>query len=110
MNDGKLPPIAVSPYTDRIVAAVRKQDCADPLFRILEDYARACVEAALESAREDTERLDYLERTFSGMTNRERYLPVKMVWGVGCNGRTLREACDKYMYRDAAMKAAGSET
>ena len=49
----------------------------------------------------DTARLDYIERTFSGMTNRERYLPVQMIWGKGANGRTLREACDKYMARDA---------
>lgn len=49
----------------------------------------------------DTARLDYIERTFSGMTNRERYLPVRMIWGTGANGRTLREACDKYMARDA---------
>jgi hypothetical protein len=47
----------------------------------------------------DSERLDYIERTFSGMTNMERYLPVQMIWGAGCNGRTLREACDKYMKR-----------
>jgi hypothetical protein len=46
--------------------------------------------------------LDYIERTFSGMTNRERYLPVTMIWGKGANGRTLREACDKYMAKDAA--------
>jgi len=52
----------------------------------------------------DAERLDYIERTFSGMTNRERYLPVQMVWGAGANGRTLREACDKYMARAAALK------
>jgi hypothetical protein len=51
---------------------------------------------------EDSARLDYIERTFSGMTNRERYLPVTMIWGTGANGRTLREACDKYMAKDAA--------
>jgi hypothetical protein len=51
---------------------------------------------------EDSARLDYIERTFSGMTNRERYLPVTMIWGKGANGRTLREACDKYMAKDAA--------
>jgi hypothetical protein len=49
----------------------------------------------------DTARLDYIERTFSGITNRERYLPVQMIWGKGAMGRTLREACDKYMKRDA---------
>ena len=47
--DIELPPIAVSPYTDRILAAARKQDCADPLFRILEDYARANVSLATAS-------------------------------------------------------------
>ncbi len=51
---------------------------------------------------EDSARLDYIERTFSGMTNRERYLPVVMIWGKGANGRTLREACDKYRAKDAA--------
>lgn len=51
---------------------------------------------------EDSARLDYIERTFSGMTNRERYLPIVMIWGKGANGRTLREACDKYMAKDAA--------
>jgi len=60
-------------------------------------------EAALAEARRDAERLDYIERTFSGMTNRERYLPVQMIWSKGSNGRTLREACDKYMKRDAAL-------
>lgn len=54
----------------------------------------------------DAARLDYIERTFSGCTNRERYLEVRMIWGKGCNGRTLREACDKYMRRDAAIDAA----
>jgi hypothetical protein len=53
----------------------------------------------------DSARLDYIERTFSGMTNRERYLPVQMIWGKGCNGRTLREACDKYMAKEAALQA-----
>ena len=42
--DVELLPVAVSPYTDRILAAVRKQDCVDPLFRILDDYARATAE------------------------------------------------------------------
>lgn len=58
-------------------------------------------EARTVNRNSDTERLDYIERTFSGMTNRERYLPVQMIWGNGANGRTLREACDKYMKRDA---------
>lgn len=49
----------------------------------------------------DTERMDWLEKTFSGVTNRERYLPVTMGWGKGCNGRSLREAIDKYMAREA---------
>lgn len=55
---------------------------------------------------DDTARLDFIERTFSGMTNRERYLPVQMIWGKGANGRTLREACDKYRKRDAAIDQA----
>ena len=52
------------------------------------------------SANRDKARLDYMEQKFSGCTNRERYLPVQMLWGVAANGRTLREACDKYMARD----------
>jgi len=62
------------------------------------------LEAYLRELRADAERLDYIERTYSGVTNRERYLPVQMIWGKGCNGRTLREACDKYMARTALMK------
>lgn len=61
--------------------------------------------ATSDADKRDAERLDYIERKFSGMTNRERYLPVEMIWGKGCNGRTLREACDKYMDRDAAIAA-----
>ena len=57
--------------------------------------------ASIAALRADSERLNYIERTFSGMTCRERYLPVTMIWGKGCNGRTIREACDKYMKRDA---------
>ena len=62
----------------------------------------AGAESVRDRAAEDSARLDYIERTFSGMTNRERYLPVTMIWGKGANGRTLREACDKYMAKDAA--------
>jgi hypothetical protein len=70
-----------------------------------ESYSRAtAAEARADEAERDAARLDYIERTFSGMTNRERYLPVQMIWGKGANGRTLREACDKYMNRDAALK------
>ena len=65
--------------------------------------------ALLSGGGDDTARLDYIERTFSGMTDRERYLPVVMVWGKGANGRTLREACDKYMKRDAAMQSPTGE-
>jgi hypothetical protein len=72
--------------------------CADELETILRSPAFA--EMALDRAR-----LDYIERTFSGMTNRERYLPVQMIWGKGAMGRTLREACDKYMNRDEAIDA-----
>ena len=67
-------------------------------------------QAERDRAVKDSKRLDYIERKFSGMTNRERYLPVQMVWGKGCNGRTLREACDKYMTRrDAAIGATAAE-
>lgn len=33
--------VAVTPYVNRIIKAIRSQDCADPLFQILDDYARA---------------------------------------------------------------------
>jgi hypothetical protein len=69
------------------------------------DYAALLAE--LDALRADAARLDYIERTFSGMTNRERYLPVQMIWGKGCNGRTLREACDKYMARAAISAMEG---
>lgn len=71
----------------------------------VDDLADAIAEAiaALEAQGRDAERLDYIERTFAGVTSQERYLPVRMIWGKGCNGRTLREACDKYMTRDAAI-------
>lgn len=71
--------------------------------------ALATLRAELDGLRADAERLDYIERTFSGMTNRERYLPVQMIWGKGSNGRTLREACDKYMALDAARQEKGHE-
>lgn len=64
---------------------------------------------APEASAEDAARLDYIERTFSGMTNRERYLPVQMIWGKGAMGRTLREACDKYMQRDARNGNGGRD-
>lgn len=76
-------------------------------------YAREAIAAALaspsrgagalpEDVRRDAARLDWLERTFSGVTNRERYLPVQMIWGKGCNGRSLREAIDKHMVAASA--------
>ena len=68
---------------------------------------KAQLAAALARAEADAARLDYIERTFSGMTNRERYLPVQMIWGKGAMGRTLREACDKYMKRDGVLPPAG---
>lgn len=73
------------------------------------EAALATLRAELDGLRADAGRLDYIERTFSGMTNRERYLPVQMIWGKGSNGRTLREACDKYMARDAARQEKGHE-
>jgi hypothetical protein len=74
------------------------RDCFAMLVAERDALAQRCA-----AADRDAGRLDYIERTFSGMTNRERYLPVTMIWGKGCNGRTLREACDKYMKRDAAL-------
>ena len=60
------------------------------------------LQARIAELEADAERLNYIERTFAGCTTQDRYLPIRMVWGKGCNGRTLREACDKYMARDAA--------
>lgn len=76
-------------------------------FVLYDDYQseKARADAAEATLREERERLDYIERTFSGMTNRERYLPVQMVWGKGAMGRTLREACDKYMKREGKQDA-----
>jgi hypothetical protein len=75
-----------------------------------EASARAeAAEARVAELEKDAGRLDYIEHTFSGMTNRERYLPVQMIWGKGCNGRTLRDACDKYMKRDAAIDALAGQ-
>lgn len=72
-------------------------------WTVIESLARDPeVIAYLERAERDAARLDYIERTFSGMTDQERYLPIRMIWGKGRNGRTLREACDKYMKRDTA--------
>jgi hypothetical protein len=82
-------------------AAVRLADL-QTLIAELEKLRQLCEELEADAAR-----LDYIERTYSGMTNRERYLPVQMIWGKGCNGRTLREACDKYMKREAAIDRAG---
>lgn len=95
--------------TQRIEAVARAIDCrhatgADSLTDLADTLRQIAAEV-----QADTARLDYIERTFSGMTNRERYLPVQMIWGKGCNGRTLREACDKYMARDSAALAAGKE-
>lgn len=63
--------------------------------------------AEIAGALRDAERLDYIERTFTGMSNGERYLPLVMGWGKSRNGRTLREACDKYMQRGSAMQQGG---
>ncbi len=54
----------------------------------------------------DAVRLDWLEHTFNAVTTQERYLPLRMIWGKGCNGRTLREAADKYMARESATNPA----
>lgn len=78
------------------IADIRKA-AGDPTGKLMQDELVAHI-AALQA---DSERLSYIECTFSGMTNRERYLPVTMIWGKGCNGRTIRDACDKYMKRDA---------
>ncbi|WDS36193.1 hypothetical protein [Pseudoxanthomonas sp.] len=72
------------------------------IYSHTDEAMRAYARAAVEQASEDSARLDWLERTYSGVTNRERYLPVQMIWGKGCNGRSLREAIDKYRARAAA--------
>ena len=51
----------------------------------------------------DSARLDFIERTFRGMSNGERYLPLVMGWGKSRNGRTLREAIDKYMEKEGPL-------
>ncbi len=89
------------PYDDGYSTA--KHECYESLIDVIREHDCAEIAGALR----DAERLDYIERTFSGMTNRERYLPVQMIWGKGANGRTLREACDKYMQRESAMQQGG---
>lgn len=76
--------------------------CRDAMLKLIGTHS-----TEIAGALRDAERMDYIERTFSGMTNRERYLPVQMIWGKGANGRTLREACDKYMQRESAMQQGG---
>lgn len=105
-------PASGSSDVDEIAAVYTDRDddlCPDnaALIVALRNNALALLDR-IEAAEADARRLDYIERTFSGMTNRERYLPVQMVWGNGANGRTLREACDKYMKRDAAMAQEAS--
>lgn len=73
----------------------------------LDAVALSCEkEREADALRVDAERLNYIERTFSGMTNRERYLPVTMIWGAGAMGRTLRQAVDKYMDRESETGAS----
>ena len=86
---------------EKLAAHVRPTCCE------LWEEAQAAL-AQQPAAVDDTARLDFIERTFSGMTNRERYLPVQMVWGKGANGRSLREACDKYMAREAGQQQGGT--
>ena len=103
---GKVVKKYVSTSSHGGMVAVVSNDYSDT-YVTYDDYA--AIVAERDALRADAARLDYIERTFSGMTNRERYLPVQMIWGKGCNGRTLREACDKHMARDAAMAAEGRE-
>ena len=96
----ELPPqqwVGLAPTPDGRLISLASEESIEARERIL--LARI---AELES---DAERLDYIERTFAGCTTQDRYLPIRMIWGKGCNGRTLREACDKYMARDAARGA-----
>lgn len=69
--------------------------------------ARLALSSTPQAAQvpDDTARLDFIERTFTGMSNSERYLPRMMGWGKGYNGRTLRQACDKYMAREKELDA-----
>lgn len=70
--------------------------------------AFAIWEAAIAGLRRDAERLDFIERTFSAVTTQERYLPLQMIWGNGANGRTLRQAADKYMAQHDAAPGVGN--
>ncbi|MGV8863242.1 MAG: hypothetical protein ACOH2T_19010 [Pseudomonas sp.] len=65
------------------------------LIKLLQEAA-----TELRRVRDDTARLDFIESNYAAVTTQERYLPLRMIWGKGCNGRTLREACDKYMKRN----------
>ena len=79
----------------------------EPLFAAASvELRERILRARIAELEADAERLNYIERTFAGCTTQERYLRLRMIWGKGCNGRTLREACDKYMARDAAVDAA----
>ena len=71
-------------------------------YRTLETGTKLYTEPTRAQERKDTARLNFIERTFGGCSNQERYLQLRMLWGKGANGRTLREACDKYMARDIA--------
>ena len=90
-DDGRYIPTINGDDVDAYVAASQARE------RILQ--------ARIAELEADAERLNYIERTFAGCTTQDRYLPIRMIWGKGCNGRTLREACDKYMARDAARSA-----
>lgn len=111
-NENSLTGREVTHAGHNAVADYRASVHPDATSRAMVYYDEAIAEierlqAEIDRLSADAARLNYIERTFSGMTNRERYLPVAMIWGKGCNGRTLREACDKYMARDAKLAADG---
>lgn len=102
----ELPSLPNIPGSPRWVEVARDRERI--LLAALEDAQRQLAEARARIAEleADAERLNYIERTFAGCTTQDRYLQLRMIWGKGCNGRTLREACDKYMRRDATLGAA----
>lgn len=95
--------VADSVYRE-FVEDERREKAQQHMEELQEEIAR--LRAEVEGLRKDTERLNYIEKTFSGMTNRERYMPVTMIWGAGAMGRTLRQAVDKYMDREAGEGAS----
>lgn len=86
---------------DTCVAQIAEALFGQPGMSLMEMANRR---GEIEELRRDSERLTFIESQFAAVTTQERYLPLQMIWGKGANGRTLREAADKYMQRHAATK------